>query len=470
MRSRRFFIGLFTFGVMIFPFAQSDGAAEPDPEPKPYNFIVMMADDLGAKELSCYGNQKHSTPHLDKMAAEGMRFRTCYATPICTSTRVMIMTGRYGFRTGYFNFKGRAYAPMKDSPQFDIGSKFTFADALKSAGYATAIAGKWQLTGSLPTRVHDCGFDEYRLWAYKQDLPPGVKHTGAWENVKSQKTSRFWHPSIMQNGKYFPTTARDYGPDLFTDFLVDFATRHKDDPFCLYYPMALTHTPWAPTPDLKNPGEKTLRGLKTNVEYMDHLVGRVIAAVDKLGLAERTIIIFTGDNGTGRSGKGQVNEMGARVPLIVRCPGTVEAGVVSNELVDLTDILPTLADFAGAKLPEDHIIDGLSLLPTLVGIPGQHRRWCFSYLADGRILRSKRWLMYGKKEMKLFDCGESRDGKGYRDVTDSLDANVVAARKRFTAILYDLPGPEGFLGLNQPGRKNSPAKKTKKKSKKTPAS
>ena len=144
----------------------------------------------------------------------------------------------------------------------------------------------------------------------------------------------------------------------------------------------------------------------------------------------------------------------------------VQGGVVSDELVDLTDILPTMLDFSGAGLPDGHIIDGYSLAPTLVGIPGQHREWCFSYLGDGRILRSKRWLMYGKDQLRLFDCGNNRDGTGYKDVTDSLDAHVVAARKRLLATLYGLPGPQGFPGLHPPKMK---ATKKEKKTKKTPA-
>src|SRR5690606_37406861 len=147
-------------------------------------------------------------------------YKTCYATPICTSSRVMIMTGRYGFRTGYFNFKGRLYAPRADSPRSDIGAKVTFADVLKQAGYATGLAGKWQLTGKVPTMIHDCGFDEYRMWAYHDDLPAGVEHTGAFENPRTKKTSRYWHPCIMQNGQYMPSQPDDYGPNLFTDFVI----------------------------------------------------------------------------------------------------------------------------------------------------------------------------------------------------------------------------------------------------------
>ncbi|MEX2288521.1 MAG: sulfatase-like hydrolase/transferase, partial [Planctomycetaceae bacterium] len=365
-------------------------------QPRPLNFVVILADDLGAAELACYGNREHRTPHLDRLAQEGMRFRTCYATPICSPSRVMLMTGRYGFRTGWYNFTGRPGSPTYKNSDYDLGTaELTFADVLKTAGYATALSGKWQLTGKVPTLIHDCGFDEYMMWAYKHNLPEGVVHTGAWEDAKSQKTERYWHPSIVSNGKYRPTTENDYGPDLFNDYLIDFIRRNKQRPFLAYYPMCLTHRPWRPTPDLEHKGRKTEGGLKHNVEYMDHLVGRLVQAIDDEGLRENTVIFFMGDNGTQGAGKGAVTEMGARVPLIVRCPGAVLDGVVSDELVDLTDVFPTLIDFAHATLPTDRDIDGVSLVPTLRGENGTHRDWIFSYLHNRRILRDQRWLLEG---------------------------------------------------------------------------
>lgn len=441
--------------AMILGLASSAHAADPGAK---YNFIVMMADDLGAAELACYGHPKHKTPNIDRLAEQGVRFETAYATPICTSTRVMIMTGRYGFRTGYYNFYERTWSPLPSSPEHDTGAKTTFADLLKTAGYHTAVAGKWQLTGEGESLVHDHGFDEYRIWAYKHNLPPGVKHTGAWENEKSQKTARYFNPCIMQNGKYMPTQEREYGPDLFADFVIDVAKRHRHEPFFIYYPMALTHEPWDPTPhDPKG-------GLRANVEYMDHIVGRVVKAIDNMGLRERTVIIFTGDNGTGKNGKGTVTEKGARVPFIASCPGTFKQGMVSGELVSLTDVLPTLVEMGGAKLPQDYVIDGVSLVPTLRGTSGssggEHRPWLFSYLGNERMLRDKRWLLEG--DGRFFDCGDSRNREDYKDVTNSTDPQVIAARQRFEQILKDLPGPEGHPGLKQPGDNEGGKKKSKK--------
>ena len=415
---------------------------------KPLNFIVIMADDLGAKELGCYGNTEHLTPNLDLLARTGVQFRTSYATPICHPTRFEIMTGQYGHHNGVFQFPGRRGGPVAGSPEDDIARKVTFAQVLKPLGYATAQSGKWQLTGKIPTLINECGFDEYCMWAYKNNLPEGVEHAGGWEGKKGGKTSRYWHPSIVKNSKYVPTGPDDYGPDIFTDFIIDFVKRHKDKPFFAYYPMCLTHGPFYATPDTVKSEDQKFKNLRTNfkanVEYMDKLVGRIVRALESMGLRENTVVFFTGDNGTGGQGKGQSTELGARVPMIVNCPGVVKPSEPSDELVDLSDILPTLADFAGAKLPSGLTIDGRSFATLLRGEKGPTREWIYAYLGDRQILRTKRWLLEDNgpgHPGHFFDCGDSRDGTGYRDVTDSTSPEVLAARKRFKEILADKPLP-----------------------------
>ncbi len=423
--------------VAVLAVSCSAFAAPTAPGKRP-NVLVILVDDMGAKELGCYGNAQHKTPHLDALAKGGTRFQTAYATPVCTPSRVMLLTGRYAFRTGWYSFIGHRFSPRPGTPQYDLGAlEVTFADVLKARGYKTALAGKWQLPGQLPTLIHDNGFDEYCMWAYSSNLPPGVEHTGRYE--VPGKTARFWHPSIVKNGKYVPTTDKDYGPDLFADFLIEFMTRHKDGPFLAYYPMVLTHNPQEPTPDLKNPGQKTPGSFRHSVEYMDHTVGRLVGALERLGIRQDTVVLFTSDNGTGGDGKGRATELGARVPLIASCPGTVTAGVVSGELVSLADVLPTLAELAGAALPRDRAIDGRSFAPILRGEKGEPRPWLFSYVSDRRVLRDKRWLL--EEGGKFFDCGENRDHRGYKEVTGSQEPEVVAARRRFEQILKDLPAP-----------------------------
>jgi arylsulfatase A len=312
-----------------------------------------------------------------------------------------------------------------------------FSQILKEAGYSTAVAGKWQLPGT----QKEYGFDESCIWAYENYLPKGVRHTGAYE--QPGKPSRYWHPCILKNGRYLPTRPDDYGPDIFTDFLIDFARRHRQGPFLLYYPMCPTHGPHYPTPDsLKDEKEKmhnSRENFKANVEYIDKLVGRIAEALDELGLRDNTVLFFTTDNGTAGTAKNKPKEIGCRVPMIVNCPGVVKAIGACEELVDFSDVLPTLAELAGVKLPKDYVIDGRSFARLLLGKSYEPREWIFSYLADKRMLRDKRWLLEGDE--RFYDCGNSRDGTGYRDVTNSKEPEAVAARKRFARILTDKPAP-----------------------------
>jgi arylsulfatase A len=423
-------------------------------QPARPNVILVLADDLGAKELSCYGSTRHQTPNLDRMAAEGVRFETFYANPLCTPTRVALMTGQYGFHNGFLGMQNPAFKPAPKSPQHKIANHFTHADLLKSRGYATALSGKWQLDGELPTLIHDAGFDEYRMWAYDNNLPPGVTHPA---HEAGGQASRYWRPSIVENGKYLPTKPDDFGPDLFNDFVIDFARRHKNEPFFVYYTSVLTHSPRVETPDPTKPGPRWPAGLKSNLEYLDHLMGKLFASLKAEGLDENTLVIFIGDNGTGGEGKGAVTELGARVPCVIRGPG-VKRGVVSRAVADLTDIMPTLAEFSGAALPKDKPFDGHSLGPVLRGEKAKHRDWIYSHLDDGRVLRDERWLLEIPKEGKperFFDCGECRDGGAYKNVTGSTDVEVKAARQRFAAILAAMPEPKPRVDAEPPPDKKS---------------
>ncbi|MFQ5418103.1 MAG: sulfatase-like hydrolase/transferase [Myxococcota bacterium] len=446
--SRRTFLGAMGAGAtsLLLP---GCGA----PARRPPNFLVVMADDLGASNLSCYGGTRIETPNLDQLAAGGMRFETCWSTPLCTPTRIELMTGQYAGRTGWFNYFGRAYAPLPESSLYPIGAKRTFADVLRTRGYRTAVAGKWQLPGGEPDAippgeedareqrmVYDAGFDEYLVWAWFHPIPGG-RHTGRFE--VPNLPARYWHPGILRNGEYVPTQRTDYGPDLFADFIVDFMRRHRDLPFLAYYPMVLTHAPWEPPPDRKHPTGRGNAGFEANVAYMDRIVGRLLSALSDLKLREDTVVLFTGDNAA-RYSKGRTTELGVRVPLIASGPGYVKPGTTSDALVDLSDVFPTLVSLAGASIPDGHRVDGSPLDRTLRGDVGDHREWIHSYLADKRLLRDRRWLREG--DGRLFDCGDERSGTGYEDVTQSTGSDVADARDRFDAILAAIPGPEDLAG------------------------
>lgn len=412
------------------------------------NVVLLLCDDIGAHELGIYGHPQHKTPHLDQLAKTGIYFETGYATPICHPTRFQIMTGQYGHHNGVYQFPNRPGGPPEaDKGKDNIASHLTIGKVFQEAGYATAQCGKWQLSGEHPDLIFETGFDEYCMWAYKHNLPPGATHDGLYEG--GTKTARYWHPSIVKNGKKLPTTINDYGPEIFSDFAIDFAERNKEKPFFIYYPMALTHGPHWPTPDdgpkdnQKNKGGQQY--WQSNVEYADKIVGKLIAALEKMGERENTLFIFVGDNGTGGNGKGTTTEKGCRVPFIVNGPRLVKPQGRCLELVDVSDILPTCCEVSGIELPKDHVIDGVSFASYLRGDKTPKREWIYQYLGGGRVVRTKRWLLESNTMQsfgQLYDCGESRNGEGYKDVTESTDPEVEAAKELMRKILSDKPVPD----------------------------
>ena len=288
------------------------------------------------------------------------------------------------------------------------------------------------------------------MWAYRHNLPQGVEHDGAWEGKPGTKTCRYWHPSIVQNGKYLDTDNDSYGPDIYSDFILDFVGRHKDKPFFVYYPMALTHGQFFATPDTTETAQDRFKHDKkknwqANVEYTDKIIGKLVAGLEKLGKRENTLIVFVGDNGTGGNGKGKTTEMGARVPFIANGPGLVKSVGECRELVDLSDIVPTICELAGIQLPDGHIIDGVSFAPYLRGDLTPLREWIYAPLGGKRVVRTKRWLLENNSMRRfgqLYDCGDSRDGTGYKNVTESDAREVVAARALMRRILADKPVPD----------------------------
>ena len=421
------------------------------------NVMVILCDDIGAHELSLYGHPLHKTPTLDQLGRQGLWFTTGYATPICHPTRFQIMTGQYAHHNGVYHFPGRPGGPPANTGPDNIANHLTFGQIFQRAGYATAQAGKWQLSGEHPTLVRECGFDEYCMWAYKHNLPAGVQHDGAWEGKPGSKTCRYWHPSIVQNGEYLDTENDSYGPDIYSDFILDFIARHEEKPFFVYYPMALTHGQFFTTPDTTESVADRFqhdrkKNWQANVEYTDKIIGKLIGGLEKLGKRNNTLIIFVGDNGTGGNGKGKTTEMGARVPFIVHGPGLVKPIGECRELVDISDIVPTICEVAGIELPAGHVIDGVSFAPYLRGEMKPLRRWIYAPLGGQRVVRTKRWLLENNSMNafgQLYDCGTSRDGTGYQDVTASQHPDAVAARKWMREILADKPVPD----LSKRGKK-----------------
>lgn len=419
-------------GVAVYWFKTPDSRSSSLSRP---NIILIVVDDLGYEALTCYGGQSYQTPNIDQLAAGGTRFTQCYGQSICTPTRAQIVTGLYPCSTGTSRLlrdlpDGTIAVDPKLHPQ--IGS------ILKSAGYATLVVGKWALADleAFPSHVNDCGFDEYNLWVRK----PRVQN----------RVARYWDPNILRNGDLVDTSMGDYGPDMSTDYLIDFIRRHPDNPFFAYYPMTLVHGPYLPTPvdQQGNPAKgKRQENIKKNfgdmVYYMDGLVGRIVEELDGLGIRENTLIIITADNGSPASvtsimngkevvgGKRTLTDRGIRLPFIANQPGTVPAGRVYDQLVDFSDLLPTLAELAKADLPTDKTpIDGHSFAEQLHGKPGPTRQWIFSQLHDDMCLRTLQW--------KLFNNGSLYDMLADPDEQSPIDTNSGNLTEEATAVVAQL--------------------------------
>jgi arylsulfatase A len=419
------------------------------------NIILIMADDFGYECVTANGGQSYQTPNLDRLAATGIRFEQCHVQPLCTPTRVQLMTGVYNVRN-YIEFGA-----------MDPKAK-TFAHLLKSAGYATGVCGKWQI-GQERDSPQKFGFDEAFLW---------------WH---MRRASRYPNPGLDHNGvaKEFKG---GYGPKVVNEFALDFITRHKGAPFFLYYPMMLTHAPFQPTPDSPawNPafGERDGHNTKhfaAMTAYMDKTIGELVAKLEELGLRENTLLIFLGDNGSPREiksefkgetypgGKGQSTARGTHVPLIANWPGRIAGGKVNSDLIASTDFLPTLCEAAGVSLPAALPPDGRSFLSQLLGQKGAPREYAyFWYAPDGGGTPKYEFVM--STAYKLYRDGTFIDlhADPFEDqplkVSSLSGARAAAAKQLQVGLnLYEHARPAHLL---QPYVTTKQAKKGERKKKK----
>ena len=363
-------------------------------DPSKPNIIFIMVDDLGPEWIGCCGAEGIETPVIDELARTGMRFTNAYSMPKCTPTRVTLLTGQYPFRHGWVNHW--------DVPRWGAGCHFdpkhnvSFARLLKKAGYATAIAGKWQINDFRvqPDVLSGHGFDEWCMW------------TG-YETGNRPSGKRYWNPHIHTSAGS-KTYEGKFGTDVFADFIIEFMTRNKSKPMMIYFPMALTHGPLVHTPNDLEVKDKMDKH-KAMVRYTDFTVGRLVKTLDHLGIRNNTILIFTTDNGTGggisgalngrtvRGGKGRISESGCRAPFIVNGPGIVPSGVVTDCLTDFTDLLPTFCELGGAEVPEELAIDGKSIAPVLLGkAKDGPRKWIMAMGGGVSKLTSERRVVPAK--------------------------------------------------------------------------
>ncbi len=400
------------------------------------NIILIVVDDMGRDWVSCYGAE-HQTPNIDRLAKQGVRYETAWSTPICTPTRVTLLTGQYPFRHGWT----RHYDVPRWGGDGLSWKKFTtFARALRDAGYATAIGGKWQINhlGDQPNALKQHGFDEHCVW------------TGA-EAGRKQTEQRYWNGYLMTNGRCDTVS---YGPYAINSFLCDFVRRNHKKPFLVYYPMLLTHGPHMATPQNKRKAPEGKEALYAgNVTYMDRLVGKLTDSVDEAGLGKNTLIVFTGDNGSPvagklngkpfEKGKGREADLGAHVPFVVRAPFLTPEGRVSRDLIDFTDLYPTFIELAKATPPKDIKLDGRSFAPSLRGSedPFEKRSWVFSQLGDFRMIRDWQHILDSKGNFHDLTKDPLQ-----RSEVSSLDKIAPGRRQRLEMLLKRFPkdGPAPF--------------------------
>jgi arylsulfatase A len=438
--------------------ASAFAAAAPRP-----NLIVINIDDLGYAEIGPYGG-RNKTPELDRMAREGRKLTSHYAAPLCSPSRAALMTGSHPKRA--------LPIPHVLFPGAAIGlhpSERTIAEVLKDAGYATAMIGKWHLGDQaefLPTRQ---GFDSYFGLPYSNDMGPAA------EGVKSNRGAPLPQPKaaakknadpddgiglratqpplpLMENEKVIERVrAADQIPlvQRYTERAVAYVKEKRDRPFFLYLAHNAVHFPLYPRDEFMG---KSGHGLLGDwVQEVDWSVGQILAALRAAGLAEKTLVIFTSDNGGPlqqgavngalRGGKGSTWEGGVRVVTLAWWPGKVPAGTATDAMTSMMDVLPTFAALAGAKLPADRKLDGVDVWPALAGNPASPPRNTFHYFRGLTLeaVRSGPWKLHlasGELYQLADDLGESR--------------NLAAAQpeqvKRLRAIAEAMRGDLGLEG------------------------
>jgi len=421
-----------TLTLLVILFGQVFSAhAKDNQDQRPPNVLLILADDVGRDVLGCYGGTSYKTPKLDALAAGGIRFRHGYVMPVCHPTRVCLLTGRYPS-----SLRNPRWGSFPKSAE-----QQTLPHALRKAGYATAIAGKWQLTllKRDPEHPHRLGFDEYALFGW---------HEGP----------RYFEPLIWQNGKIRDDVEDRYGPDVYTEFLIDFMKANRDGPFFAFYSMALCHDV---TDDLKSPPPLGPQGryetYREMAESMDRQVGKLVEALDELGLRKNTLILFLTDNGTPKSyiatakdgklirksftseykgepirgGKGSLDDRGTRVPWIANWKGNIEPGQVVDDLVDVSDLLPTLADIAGAPLPKGVELDGASFAARLRATGAGPREWVHAEHRGRRFVRNRRYKLYASGRF----YNVKQDPREKHPLGEDLSQEAAKAKRRLEQAL-----------------------------------
>ena len=428
------------------------------------NIVVLLLDNVGQEWFRCYGSEENCTPNIDRLAAGGVRFSHCYTTTVCGPSRVELLTGRYPLRTGwYLHHDAALYSGGGLDPQREV----TFARLLRDAGYATGMAGKWQVNNlyAEPDAITRHGFNEYLVWPGSIDRDKAdADFQSAFQTAIQQNDhlflteatrkieSRYWDPVTINSKGERQTHEGAFGPDLFQQTAVDFVRKHKDRPFVFYHAMPLVHgqnmkVHVVSTPDNRAaPPADEHAAFADMLRYADKQVGALVHELEVLDLMKRTIVIVASDNGTEKTlsaransrlvqgGLYQINEAGGDVALIAYSPDVIPAGR-TGALADFTDILPTICDFAGVAIPKNVVLDGKSQADYLRGKAESPREWIFNHYAEDRVVRDHRFKLNQKGE--LYDL--QRDPDEQRPLSSDSDPQATEARVKLQSVLDRMP-------------------------------
>jgi arylsulfatase A-like enzyme len=443
--------------VGVVPIARAAGEAR-----KP-NIVILLLDNIGQEWFGCYGSEENCTPNIDRLAAQSVRFANCYTPTVCGPSRVQMLTGRYPFRTGWYVHHD---AGLYGGGGFDWRREVTFARVLRDAGYATGIAGKWQVNNLYdhPDALQQHGFQETLVWPggidrdkvpanFLQKYERAIAENDAdfLQQATRNIESRYWDPVVLRDGRR-EVMKGQFGPDVFQAFAFDFLRRHRNRPFFFYHSIVLAHGSNSAesviaTPENRaRPPASPQAAYAAMVRYADRQVGEFMAEFDRLGLRENTIVFVASHNGTdaalfgrrnGRAVKGglyQINETGGNVALLVNSPKLVRGGRVAA-LADFSDFFPTICELAGVPVPAALTLDGKSFARNLRGEGDLPRKWIFNeYLAE-RAVRNERFKLYG--DGRLFDV--DRDPGETQAIPAGANAAADAARRELRAVLDAMP-------------------------------
>lgn len=381
-------------GAALAGLALHPGVASPRETRNKPNFIVIFCDDLGYGDVGCFGSTKHHTPNLDRMAAEGRRFTSFYVTSgVCTPSRSSLMTGCYPRRVNMHQNETNLCVLFPVNQRGLHPDEITIAEVLKGQGYTTACIGKWHLGDQpqfLPTRQ---GFDYYFGIPYSNDM--GTNQGPGRPPLPLLRNEKVIEAPADQN-----TLTRRY-----TDEVIAFMRDNRERPFFIYLPHTMPHNPVHASDEFRDTSDNGRYG--DCVEEIDWSAGQILAALKALDLDEKTLVVFTSDNGAAsrwgggngplRGHKGSTWEGGMREPCIMRWPGTIPAGTECDELACTMDLLPTFARLAGTSAPTDRIIDGRDIRPLMTGRTGAkspHKAFYYYQMDQLQAVRSGKWKLH----------------------------------------------------------------------------